>query len=182
MVAAMAPLSVQPEQSSRVQPRAARDLITSVLVCWLALASSAHAQAAATTPPAANGGAMLMTELAAVQAERADTSRLWPGLMVGVGSAGLLSGAGIGLGYVLSCHSQDCHVPAWVAVTVVLSGLLAAPGAVWLVHTNHKLSQLDMKISMLQQEIERFHVRSALDRRELASAAAPTMLTWRWEL
>ena len=59
---------------------------------------------------------------------------------------------------------------------------LAAPGAVWLVSTNHHLAQLDMKASMLQQEIERFRVSSALDRRELALGRPPTPLTLRWAL
>ena len=191
----MAPWLAQLERSSRVQPhapsvRVLRDVLARVALCWLAAASVAHAQATGATgatgataaQPAANSGAALQAELAEVQAERADTSRLWPALMIGVGSAGVLTGAGVGLGYVLTCDSQDCGVPAWVAIMVVAGGLLAAPGVVWLVNTNHNLAQLDMKAAMLQQEIERFRVRSALDRRELALGRPPSLLTLRFSL
>lgn len=120
------------------------------------------------------GASRLEGELHKVEDERASYSRFWPWLTVGVGAAVTLGSAAVGAGYVYGCDG-DCSTPSAIGIGVVAGTFIATIGAIWVVHANADVRELDSKRYQLEQELDRIRFsanlpnKSELRRSELFS-------------
>lgn len=117
-------------------------------------------------------------ELREAQKARASITRLYPMLVLGAGIGAVVLGTIVGTAKALSC-SGTCVTPPWVGGVVVGGAGAAAAGATWLVWTNHRISQLDSRLTRIENDLE------AQRRREHAQldasrSAAPLVLTLRF--
>jgi ElaB/YqjD/DUF883 family membrane-anchored ribosome-binding protein len=125
------------------------------------------------------GTSKLQSQLRDLSAERDSYSRFLPWLTVGVGAATTLGGAIAGVGYALGCDT-GCSSPAWVGMVVVTGTFVATIGAVWVVHADAGLRELDSRRYYLQQELDR--IRASSKGPEAAYPNAAPLVSWRFAL
>jgi hypothetical protein len=125
------------------------------------------------------GVSKLQTQLRELSAERDSYSRLLPWLTVGVGAAATVGGAIAGAGYALGCDT-GCSSPAWVGMVVVTGTFVATIGAIWVVHADAGLRELDSRRYYLQQELDR--IRASSKGPEAAYPHASPLVSWRFAL
>lgn len=135
------------------------------------------------TPPRAAravmdpGIANVQQQLAAVNEERAGTSRLLPWLTVGLGAGAVLAASATGAGYALSCEAS-CESPNWITLTVVVGATIATLGAIWVVHKNADIRVLESRRYQLEQELLR--LRLGQPAHQAAAAAGRTAFNLRF--
>lgn len=134
---------------------------------------------AAPAPIPDSGVAKLELNLKAVNDERAHTTNLVPWLTVGIGAAAVVVGASVGAGYALDCD-QKCESPNWVTFAVVGGATVATLGAIWVLHRDADIRELESQRYQLEQELMR--VRLSRPMHDNASAGARSAISWRFTL
>jgi hypothetical protein len=125
------------------------------------------------------GLAQLQLKLQDVNDERAHTTRLLPWLSVGLGAGAVLVGASAGAVHVLSCD-DSCRSPNWITIAVVVGATVATLGAIWVLHRDANLRELDSQRYQLEQELLR--VRLSRPSHDAASAGARSMFSLSFRL
>lgn len=103
--------------------------------------------------------AQVQLKLAAVNDERAHTSNVLPWLSVGVGAGAVLVGASVGAGYALSCDDH-CETPNWLTIAIVAGATVAMLGAIWVLHRDADIRELESQRYHLEQELLRIRLSS----------------------
>jgi hypothetical protein len=125
------------------------------------------------------GTSKLELQLREVTAERENYSRFLPWLTVGLGAATTLAGTAAGTAFAVGCDGA-CDSPAWIGMVVVAGTFIATVGAVWVVHSNAGLREIDSRRYHIEQELER--VRASARGPEAAFPHAAPQLSWRFAL
>jgi len=113
--------------------------------------------APSTAGEADQGIGKIELQLASVREERANTTRLLPWLTVGVGAGAVLVAAATGAGYALSCE-DSCDTPNWINAFVVAGATVATLGAIWVIHRDADIRELDSRRYHLEQELLRLRL------------------------
>jgi hypothetical protein len=101
----------------------------------------------------------LSEQLRAKQAERADASVTLPMIVVGAGLLAVVVAAGVGTGAALSC--DGCEMPTWIGPVVIAGGGIATLGAIWWIHEDRDITELDHQIARLRDELRALSLRES---------------------
>jgi hypothetical protein len=99
----------------------------------------------------------LRLELHQVEDERAHSGNLLPWATVGLGAGTVLVSAIAGAVKTLSCD-PGCATPNWVAFAVVAGALVGTLGAIWVIHTDNNLRELDYRRYQLQEALLQYEL------------------------
>jgi hypothetical protein len=138
-------------------------------------AAPAEPEPAELAPASANhdvGVSRLEVDLRKIQAERDGYSRFWPWFTVSAGAALTLGGTAVGAGYVFGCDG-GCSTPALIGIIVATGTLVATLGAIWVVHADADVRDIDSRRYQLEQEIERIRISAKLPNRFDNQASSP---------
>lgn len=169
----------------------ARRLLPLLLMAAIATSSPAFAQDASgpsddegdeavTSAPAAahQPPEKLRLELKQVEDERAHSSNLLPWITVGVGGGTVLVSAIAGAVHTLSCD-PGCDTPNWVAFSVVAGAVVGTLGAIWLIHADADLRELDSRRYQLQEALHQYELARVRRDPTLARSSTGTF-SWRF--
>lgn len=129
--------------------------------------------------PQALGMSKLELKLRKLDDERSHSSRFLPWLTVATGAGISVAGTAVGAAYAFDCEG-GCDTPPWIGMIVVTGTLVATLGAIWVVHADADVRELDSRRYHLKQEIERLRL-SSRGPADAAPHASP-LVSWRFAL
>jgi hypothetical protein len=98
-------------------------------------------------------GAELQVELAEVNAEHDEASTLGPWLVIGVGTASVLTGATIAAIDGLTCD-EPCDVSATPGAAVMLGAAVATVGLLWLRWTEADIEEIETRRHAIERDLQ----------------------------